>query len=467
MKNRNMFFISVDIALINLARFSISAVPITAGEYGITENQINSTIVCRVLGLFLYVLLLGGLAHWFGLEGAELGILLFVLFLFVAIANFTTYRMLPVRRDVLKQKKVFRYWIREQVTIPSVPFALAFVLLEIVLLFVVPLLYLGLDGNTSTALLFFFLGLLSATRHYLNAQVLLAEIGPDYFNKQHRQSDSKEWKRRHRFYQIAEIGADSARRFWIWTFIGIIVFFVLVVLMAAYDTATGNIDDENYGFSEDRYTLMSDFSYDPQPDLPYPTCALKKGITSENLDESGLSSYAFLAGLAYTYESQTQTYLNEWYGEGAAVNDIDIVNDFKLTLQSLSPEDEFSDSAVSYRFFNFGNNEGVLSIRGTSTIWDLMADAQLWLPATLFQTLRFFLPMGNVFSPILHRTTKYISSLESSNIAKVAFYKETAAFVKYLKERGYNVLVTGHSLGGGLALITGAQTDTAAIGMSA
>ena len=442
------------------------AVPITAGDYGITESQINSTIACRVLGLLLYVLLLGGLAHWFGLEGAELGILLFVLFFIVAVANFTTYRMFPVRHDVLNQRKVFRYWITEQVTMPSVTFALAFVVLEIVLFFILPLAYLGLDGNTSTALLFFFLGLLSALRHYLNAQVLLAEIGPAYFNKQHRQSDSKEWKKRHRFYQIAEIGADSARRFWIWTFIGIIVFFVLVVLVAAYDTATGNVDDENYGFSEDRYTLMSDFSYDPQPNLPYPTCALKKGITSTNLDESGLSSYAFLAGLAYTYENQTQTYLDEWYGEGAAFNDIGIVNSFK-TVQALNPTDEFSDSAVSYRFFNFGNNEGVLSIRGTSTIWDLMADAQLWLPATLFQTLRFFLPMGNVFSPILHHTTKYISSLESSNIAKVAFYKETVDFVEYLKQRGYNVLVTGHSLGGGLALITGAQTDTAAIGMSA
>lgn len=119
------------------------------------------------------------------------------------------------------------------------------------------------------------------------------------------------------------------------------------------------------------------------------------------------------------------------------------MNAFKK-IQALTPEGMFSDSAVSYRFFNFGNQKGVVSIRGTSTIWDLMADAQLWLPATLFQTLRFFLPMGNVFTPILHHTTKFITSLESSSISKVAFYKETADFVEYLKVRGYNVIVTGH-----------------------
>lgn len=182
--------------------------PITAGDSGITKNQINSTIVCRLMGLALYVLILGGFAHWFGLEGAELGLLLFVLFLFVILANLTTYQMLDVRRDVLDQKKVFRYWVKHQVTIPSVPFTLVFIILEIIIFFIIPLLYLGSEGNSATALVFAFFGLLSALRHYLNAQTLLAEIGPDHFNKQHRQSDTNQWRKKHRFYQIAEIGAD-------------------------------------------------------------------------------------------------------------------------------------------------------------------------------------------------------------------------------------------------------------------
>jgi hypothetical protein len=229
------------------------------------------------MGLFIYVLILGGIAHWFGLEGAELGLLLFVLVLFVILANFTTHRILDVRRDIIEQKKVFRYWVKHLITEPTDAFTIGFIVVEIVLFFLIPLLYLCLDGNTATALVFGFFGLMTCLRHYLNAQTLLAEIGPDHFNKQHRESDSSEWKKKHRFYQIAEIGADRARWFWVNVFIGIIIFFVMVVLMAAYDTATGNVEDVNYGFSKDRYTFRSDFSYNAVRHLPYPTCSLKKG----------------------------------------------------------------------------------------------------------------------------------------------------------------------------------------------
>jgi lipase ATG15 len=63
----------------------------------------------------------------------------------------------------------------------------------------------------------------------------------------------------------------------------------------------------------------------------------------------------------------------------------------------------------------------------------------------------------------------FVSSLESESISRVAFYRETTAFVNYLKEETEytTVHVTGHSLGGGLALITGAQTNSSAVGLSA
>jgi len=62
----------------------------------------------------------------------------------------------------------------------------------------------------------------------------------------------------------------------------------------------------------------------------------------------------------------------------------------------------------------------------------------------------------------------FVSLIQSKSIAKVAYYRETASFVNYLKEvEGFTQLeVTGHSLGGGLAIITGAQSETSAVAMS-
>ena len=179
--------------------------PVTTGD-GITRNQINSTIICRRLGLLLYVLIPGGFAHWFGLEGAELGILIFVLIVIIVLAN---------RRDIIDEKKVFRYFTKHQVTSPNTPFTFGFFAVEIVLFFIIPLAYIVSDSDTAIAMIFFFFGCMTSLCRYLNAQTLLSEIGPEYFDKQHYQSDSAEWKKKHRFYQIAEIGEDSARWFWV------------------------------------------------------------------------------------------------------------------------------------------------------------------------------------------------------------------------------------------------------------
>jgi len=61
-----------------------------------------------------------------------------------------------------------------------------------------------------------------------------------------------------------------------------------------------------------------------------------------------------------------------------------------------------------------------------------------------------------------------INTLQSETVEKISFYKLTTKFAKELKNDPdvKHVQVTGHSLGGGLSIITGAQAGIPAVGLS-
>jgi lipase ATG15 len=101
-------------------------------------------------------------------------------------------------------------------------------------------------------------------------------------------------------------------------------------------------------------------------------------------------------------------------------------------------------------------------------LWYYVLDAQLWSAAASFQILRFILPIGYIFTPIFDEMVEAITWLESDSIKRVSFYIETTAFVQSLQKSGNygGIQVTGHSLGGGLAIITGAQTGAPAVALS-
>jgi lipase ATG15 len=120
-------------------------------------------------------------------------------------------------------------------------------------------------------------------------------------------------------------------------------------------------------------------------------------------------------------------------------------------------------SAVSFKLVTFPNsgNFAYVLIRGTTNNWDALTDAQLWSAAALLQIHRELLPVGAAWTPILDELINAITTIESASIATVSFYKDTTAFVKWLLKQNTTydgVGVTGHSLGGGLSIITGAQT---------
>ena len=78
------------------------------------------------------------------------------------------------------------------------------------------------------------------------------------------------------------------------------------------------------------------------------------------------------------------------------------------------------------------------------------------------------LPFGSIFTPIIAQLLKAISWVESESLDRVALYRQTTSFVEALKATGnYTTIhITGHSLGGGITLITAAQTAIPAIAVS-
>ena len=72
-------------------------------------------------------------------------------------------------------------------------------------------------------------------------------------------------------------------------------------------------------------------------------------------------------------EDQIQS-LDQWFGPGVAKMDGSIVQDYKKTLE-VAPELD-----VNYEVVSFGNKETVIIIRGTSTPWEYLVDAEIWMP---------------------------------------------------------------------------------------
>ena len=84
------------------------------------------------------------------------------------------------------------------------------------------------------------------------------------------------------------------------------------------------------------------------------------------------------------------------------------------------------------------------------------------------QGLRAILPAGEIWTPIFDQLVNWINTLQSESLEKVSFYTLTRKFAEELKvnDQFDYVQVTGHSLGGGLSMITGAQAKIPAVALS-
>mmetsp|Transcript_13159 Transcript_13159/g.21355 ORF Transcript_13159/g.21355 Transcript_13159/m.21355 type:complete len:955 (-) Transcript_13159:75-2939(-) len=346
--------------------------------------------------------------------------------------------------------------------------------LEVSILFILPFSTLLYVQNYKLSGLFVLMGALTGARHYFSITTVLKEFGPDGMEgvgdglgnimrtskTNGVASNDRKIKRQQRVDLILTRISKHGTRDML-----LVVFFVLVVIAMMMFVAT-NFTNSFEGEVESP-TFLPDFSYAPSKTMQYPSCTTTAHFLPANAsrDLVNLVDIAFLAYVAYqTDPTLLQNELNSWFGPGNAVLESNLTKIFRESYQS---------SHAIYHLIRFPSvGVDVVAIRGTVSAWDMFADLQLWMAAALMQVLRLFLPLGSIWTTILSDLVYYLSLLESTSLEKVSYYLETTRFIRALDS--YNeanapnntVLVTGHSLGGGLAIISGAQTQKPTIALS-
>jgi lipase ATG15 len=241
------------------------------------------------------------------------------------------------------------------------------------------------------------------------------------------------------------------------------IFLLLALIVIVFAAASLGASEDAIPAGENLVILpQGDFVYQPQPNMPYPSCRLSKGLEIPGSDSTALIDYAFLAEVVYQSPDLIQDKLDEWFGDGFAVNEEETVERFRQEVPG-------GQAAVAYFLVRFPSvNSAVVVVRGSTTSWEWLTNAQLWGAAAVAQVIRFLLPVGELFTPILDELLLAVSWIEDKSLEKISLYRQTTSFVQALQADGSfaALQITGHSLGGGIAIITGAQTGIPAVAVS-
>jgi lipase ATG15 len=333
---------------------------------------------------------------------------------------------------------------------------------EVVLLFIFPLVSLFLTGDSAIGIIFLVIGIFSLSRYYMNAGVVLEEVGS--LHALLGKDDHRKWQNRSRTNDIVtNITRSRSRGPWI-----IVLGFFFFLCLALVISGMTQSDSQALQSGIDA-TLIPGFVYVREENtLPYPTCSLDFNSGGPTGGVVNTIDFAFMAAMAYeTNATRLQEFYDEWFGPGVAMNMPDVVSDFRNQTQRETSPVTYSLASFP-NFTSTGDPIGVVSIRGSQNSWDWLTNAQLWSAALGMQFLQSFLPFGFVWHPIMDELVKGISIVESESIRRVSYYVETTDFVQWLQGNGEfgDIKVTGHSLGGGLAIITGAQTGASGVAIS-
>ena len=116
-------------------------------------------------------------------------------------------------------------------------------------------------------------------------------------------------------------------------------------------------------------------------------------------------------------------------------------------------------------------NVTILSIKGTSHKKDLYMDLQLFMPSVFLNLLSTFSLFGNEMESFIYKIVEYSLSIPYRMFGEFLFINKyikdlVSAYNETSKSISENVVIVGHSLGGGLSKILGRITKNQAISLS-
>lgn len=365
--------------------------------------------------------------------------------------------------------------------------------LEVTVFYLWPLISLSVTGNGPVAIVFGVVGAFSVVRHYYNVSNLLQELGPisgidlgstdlqpafcglgggggrRCCTPSRSSPTAAALSERSRKLKnqalvaavVRRVTRARATRNWIVVFFLLFLCVFVGFLMAS--------TEDSFDYKVKGVVFVDDFYYESQPQLPYPTCSVQKGFAFPGLpgQSASLADYAFLATQSFSGPDEAQPNLDQWFGPGTVVDEYQFVAAYREATET-------ADNPVSYKFFTFPSipGAGIVSIRGSEAMWDWMVDIQLWTGGALAQLVRAVNPFGYMWDPILDDVVWLINSVQSKKLKEVSYYRYTSKFVEDMYGGNYDgrqydeLRVTGASLGGGLAILTGAITGASAVALS-
>lgn len=170
-----------------------------------------------------------------------------------------------------------------------------------------------------------------------------------------------------------------------------------------------------------------------------------------------LLDYAFLSQMAYLEKGQDDAeFAKELTAYFPDKNWID-----------LSVPDDYTKDAVKFHdLFDAISGVSILAVRGTAGMRDVIQDIDIWMSVTLFQLASNFGPsfLQPSTKDIIYWATFMKRSLKSPNAR--FYFERLNDYVKAIRPHRSDVILTGHSLGGGLAKIVGARNRIRAVTFS-